>query len=176
MRGDPAVAGAATARSVVRDPQALAAAYRAETARVLCRRLEVTVALFLLLVGPSIGLERFYHPERARIATLTYAAELALCLLAVWVVRLPGFSARPAGVIAALGAALAVLLGWYNAHVGGPLELFATAQVCLLSGLFVLLPWGWRAQLAVAVVSLLCLGFEVSSSNGAEEFAYATLA
>ena len=36
-------------------------------------------------------------------------------------------------------------------------------QVCLLSGIVVLLPWGWRPQLAVALASLA--GFALAGSH-----------
>ena len=158
------------------EPANRGAAYRAETARVLRRRLDITLALFLLLVGCSIVLERAFHPERARIATLTYGVELALCLLAVAAVRLPVLVARAGEVATLLGAALALVLAWYNGRVGGSVERFATAEVCLLSGLFVLLPWGWRAQLAVAGTAFLSLGLQGNGPNGSEDLAYAVVA
>src|SRR2546430_1513957 len=170
-RSEPAVAGAG--------PESAAdakAAYRAETARLLRQRLDLTVALFVALVGISVILEGVYHPERQRAATLVYLTEVVACLAGIVSCRLPRLKDRTTGVAATLAATLAVLLSWYNGHVGGPVERFATAQVCLLSGLVVLLPWGWRAQLCVSLVSILSLPLAGAASGADDAFAYAVLA
>src|SRR5439155_1596162 len=70
-RSEPAAAGAG--------PESAAdvkAAYRADTARILRQRLNLTVALFVALVGVSVVLEGAYHPDRQRTATLVYLAEV----------------------------------------------------------------------------------------------------
>ena len=170
-RSEPAAAGAG--------PESAAdvkAAYRADTARVLRQRLNLTVALFVALVGVSVVLEGAYHPDRQRTATLVYLAEVIACLAGIVACRRPRLRDRTAAVAATLAATLAVLLSWYNGHVGGPVERFANAEVCLLSGLVVLLPWGWRPQLFVSAVSLLSLALAVPARPSDEPFAYAMLA
>src|SRR5881398_62812 len=170
-RSEPAAAGAG--------PESAAdvkAAYRADTARILRQRLNLTVALFVGLVGISVVLEGAYHPDRQRTATLVYLAEVIACLAGIVACRRPWLRDRTAAVAATLAATLAVLLSWYNGHVGGPVERFATAEVCLLSGLVVLLPWGWRPQLFVSAVSLLSLALAVPARPSDEPFAYAMLA
>jgi len=152
------------------------AAYRAETARLLRPRLDLTVALFVVLVGLSVILEGVYHPERQRVATLVYLTEVLACLAAIVGCRLPPLKEHTIGVAATLAATLAVLLSWYNGHFSGPVERFATAEVCLLSGLVVLLPWGWRAQLSVSAVAILSLGLAEPALRADESFAYAVLA
>jgi len=132
--------------------------------------------LFVGLVGISVILEGVYHPERQRVATLVYLTEVAACVAGIVGCRLPRLKERTTDVAAALAATLAVLLSWYNGHVGGPVERFATAEVCLLSGLVVLLPWGWRAQLSVSAVAILSLGLAVPAFRADESFAYAVLA
>jgi hypothetical protein len=44
-------------------------------------------------------------------------------------------------MIVTVATVLSLLLSWYNGVVAGPVERFATAQVRLLSGIVVLLPW-----------------------------------
>jgi hypothetical protein len=156
------------------DPARLEAGYRAETDRLIRRRLDLAVALFLVLVGISVLLECAYHPERSRSVLLVYGAELAACLLGVGAARL---SALPPAMVGALvAAALAALLSSYNGLVRGPVERFATAQVCLLSGFVVLLPWGWRAQLLVSATSLLSIGLAAPDLAASESLAYGILA
>ena len=167
------------ARPAVTSPTAPilpAEAYRSETRRIFVRRLDLTVALYLLLVGSSVLLEVALHHERARAAAVSYGIQALLCLAALVLVRRPVSKERPAVLAAALGGALAVVLSGYNAWVGGSVERFATAEVCLLSGLFVLLPWGWRAQLAVAVVALASIGLQAGAPGQAEPLAYGIVA
>jgi len=96
-RSEPAVAGAG--------PESAAdakAAYRAETARLLRQRLDLTVALFVALVGISVILEGVYHPERQRAATLVYLTEVVACLAGIVSCRLPRLKDRTTGVAATL--------------------------------------------------------------------------
>jgi signal transduction histidine kinase len=153
---------------------ATSGAYREERDRVVRRRLDLTVGLFLLLVGISVFLERAFHPERSQTIVLIYVVELIVCLLGLVGARHPRWSPRV--IAACMGAALAALLSWYNGLVGGPVERFATAQVCLLSGLVVMLPWGWAPQLVVSAVALASVRLATPEGAAAEGIAYAILA
>ena len=154
----------------------LRVAFRQETARILRRRLDLAAPLFLLLLGVSVVVEWAYHAERAAAVVLVYALEMVACGLALTACRLPGLRRWPGPIGAVLAAALSTLISAYVGRVGVPLERFATAQVCLLSGLVVLLPWGWRAQLFVSTVALLNVGLATARLAPSEELAYAVLA
>ena len=98
-RSEPAAAGAG--------PESAAdvkAAYRADTARILRQRLNLTVALFVALVGVSVVLEGAYHPDRQRTATLVYLAEVIACLAGIVACRRPRLRDRTAAVAATLAA------------------------------------------------------------------------
>ena len=152
----------------------LAAAYRLETVRMLRRRLDLVVLLYLLMVGTAVFLECTFHPWRRWVIIGFYTAEATACLSALVLCRLSALS--PAVIGAGLGGVLAGLMSAYNGAVGGPIERFATAEVCLLSGMVVLLPWGWRAQLAVAVTTLVSLPLATADLAPREDLAYAVLA
>src|SRR5438093_13412844 len=149
----PAMAGGSRAEEA-----ALRDAHRAETDRLLRSRLDLTVVLFLVFVGASVVIESMQAPTRGRPVMLVYALEGLACLLAVVACRLPGFLLGPRAIAAALASTLAALLSAYNASVGGSVERLAMAQVCLLTGVVVLLPWGWRAQLVVAGAAFASFG------------------
>ena len=149
----PAAAGGAQAEeTALRDVQ------RAETDRLLATRLDLTAVLFLVFVGGSVVIEATQVPARARALWLIYGLEALVCLLAVVACRVPRLPLGPRAIAAALASALAALLSAYNASLGGSVERLAMTQVCLLTGLVVLLPWGWRAQLAVAAASFASFG------------------
>ena len=149
----PAAAGGAQAEET-----ALRDAQRAETDRLLATRLDLTAVLFLVFVGGSVVIEATQVPARARALWLIYGLEALVCLLAVVACRVPRLPLGPCAIAAALASALAALLSAYNASLGGSVERLAMTQVCLLTGLVVLLPWGWRAQLAVAAASFASFG------------------
>ncbi len=149
----PAAAGGAQAEET-----ALRDAQRAETDRLLATRLDLTAVLFLVFVGGSVVIEATQVPARARALWLIYGLEALVCLLAVVACRVPRLPLGPRAIAAALASALAALLSAYNASLGGSVERLAMTQVCLLTGLVVLLPWGWRAQLAVAAASFASFG------------------
>jgi signal transduction histidine kinase len=154
----------------------LVAAYAAETDRVLRQRLVLTVALFLSLVGISVVLEHVFHPERGATLRPIYAAEAFACGVALLACRSRRRVFQPVVVSAALGVTLGLLMTLYNAMVGGQAERTATAQVCLLTGLVVLMPWGWRAQLAVSAAALASLGLAAGYIPVDEGYAYSVLA
>jgi signal transduction histidine kinase len=131
------------------------AAYHAEIGRVLRRRLPLTLSLYLLFVGVGVWAERASYPARAQLITAIYLAELVACgagIAALWTSRLRD---RPGLVGAIVTSILSVLMAGYDANVGNVVERSAMAQVCLLTGLVVILPWSWRAQLLVAVTALV---------------------
>jgi signal transduction histidine kinase len=154
----------------------LVAVYAAETERVLRHRLTIMVGLFLALVGTSVVLEHLFHAERGPIIRAFYAVEALACGAAVLACRRGRVSLPPGPVSALLASTLGLLMTLYNVMVGGEVERTATAQVCLLSGLVVLMPWGWRAQLAVSVASLLSLGLVAGYVPVDEAYTYSALA
>ncbi len=144
--------GAGTMRG--QDEQAARrAAHDAETDRLLRGRLDLTIVLFLLFVGGSVAIEAMHETGRTRSVLAMYGLEVLACLIAAIVSRLPGLPFGRRTIATVLASTLAVLLGGYNAWVGASVERVAMAEVCLLTGVVVLLPWGWRAQLAVAAAA-----------------------
>ncbi len=142
---------------------ALQAAYHEETARILRRRLQLMVVLFLLFVGIGICAERAAYPTRAYFATAIYLAEVAAAAIALVACRVPRLRDHPGAIGAVLASCLSVSMASYDAGVGNILERSAMAQVCLLTGLGVTLPWSWRAQIAVALTALV--GFAAAAPH-----------
>ena len=160
------------------DPQAAAleSAFRADRTAVVRYRLVLTVLLYLVFMVTAVGLEWRYYPERLERVTLVYVAEALACVTALLACRWPPLAPRAVPIATLLGMALAGLMSGYNAAVGGQAERLAMGHVCLLSGLVVLLPWGWRAQLAVAVASLLSFLFAAPALSAPDTLAYTVLA
>src|SRR5689334_23461018 len=127
--------------------ESLAAAYRDETSRTVRRRLLVTMACFLFFVGIAVALEPRFHPERGTTLRDNFVLELFVCAVGLALSgprRLWPWSTVIAPLVC---AGLALLMLRYNVLVHGQAERCAMFQVSLLSGVFVLLPWGWPSQL-----------------------------
>jgi len=150
------------------------AAYDAETERTIRRRLELTAALFMLVVGTSGVLEVMFHPERQRLIVIIYAIETLLIVAGLITCRIPRVR-RPRVVAAVLMSALSLAITSYALAVRGEVERVASGQVCLLTGLVVLLPWSWRSQLAVAAATFAGLAAAALSVPFDEHVAYAIL-
>jgi len=152
----------------------VAAAYHEDSDRSLRRRLDLTAALFAVMMGFSIALEHVYHPERTGMIVAIYVIEVLVC--AAGAIFWHRAALDPRGVGACMAAALSLCMSWYVGAAGASVERFATAQVCLLSGVVALVPWGWRAQLGVSTVATLGLVIATSRLAATEEMAYAALA
>jgi signal transduction histidine kinase len=130
------------------------AAYRDEMQDTVRRRLLLAVAFFLFFVGLAVVLEPVFHPERGHALRDNYLLELAVCALGLGGCSWSRLRTATVPLAAGVLASLALLMVRYNVVVGGHAERCAMFQLCLLSGVVVLLPWGWRPQLAVALASL----------------------
>jgi PAS domain S-box-containing protein len=158
------------------DTATLRTEYARATAALVRQRLWMTVALFLGIVGVTVILEPLNHPERRELVQLVYAAEVLASGIALWTVRRERFRRYAVVVAVMLGGFFGVCFTGYSAAVGSEVERIATAQVCLLTSLLVLLPWGWRAQVAVSLIALGGLVPLVPEVGITEPFSYALLA
>ena len=175
MRSDATadMTGGTSAEPSDAERAALTAAYRADTGRVLLRRLDLIVTVFLVLVGLTALLNQRHHPEHAGTVALMYVADVIICLVAVLVCRTTRF--RPDTVGAALAIMLGVLMSVHHGRLGGRIEYFASAQVCLLTSFAMLLPWGWRTQLVVAAATIVSGALALTPNVLAEDFTYALI-
>jgi len=153
--------------------EAMAHAYEVETSRLLRSRLAVTMALYLLFLGTLTLFERRL-PGRARI-DVALAIEILCCVSAVVLVRIPRFAraVRPIAVAATSG--LAITMVGYAASIQSAWDAVVIGQVCLMTCLAILLPWGWKAQLAISTVSLTAFALATPYLEPAPSSLYAVV-
>jgi signal transduction histidine kinase len=137
------------------DPAGLRHAYRDEVAATLRRRFFLGAVLYLSAAAAAVVLEYQHHGTRGDIRLHYWFAEVA-----VWIagsVALAVRRLRPwtTAVVSLVTALVVVLLLRYNLTVGAPAERCVMFQVCLVTAVVVLMPWGWRPQLFVAATSLI---------------------
>jgi signal transduction histidine kinase len=146
--------GSAAAPTGERLPVArdLATAYASETARLVRQRLDLSVLLFALFMGVVVVFERRIPGHQG--VLWAYVAELAFCILGIVSTRVPRLVPHTNAIAALTASALAVSMLVYSAYVHSPADPVAIGQVCVMTCLAVVLPWGWRAQVVVAGTSL----------------------
>jgi signal transduction histidine kinase len=155
---------------------AIEAAYREETRRSVRHRLAGGAGAFLAFVGIVVTLEPLYHPERGATLRHVFYVEAVACLLGVGGIYLRRLRDWTLAISAILYGVLALLMIRYNVLVGGLAERCAMFQVCLLTGLVVLLPWGWRPQLLVAATSLAGFGLAAPHLAASDAMIYSVIA
>jgi signal transduction histidine kinase len=140
-----------------------AAAYAAETARLVRQRLALVAPLFVVLMGIGIAFEALSYPERRGTVLLFWVAESSVVVLAAVAIRLPGAERFTNVLGAGMTGGVAVLITWYATSVGAFAERNAMVVGALLNGLAVLVPWGARVQAAGAGIALV--GYAIVGSG-----------
>jgi signal transduction histidine kinase len=134
--------------------EAFSVAYREETLAAVLQRLRVGTGFFLLFNFIAVVLEPIYHPERGHVLRDNFILQVIVCVVGLAPLLWPALRQWALVVAFVVSASLGLLMIRYAVVVGGAAERVAMFQVSLLSGIIVLLPWGWRPQLAVATASL----------------------
>jgi signal transduction histidine kinase len=152
----------------------LAAGYDLETASLLRERLGLGVVIFIVCVGLSMGADAFMHPERAAAGSRAFGAEALVCALGLGVAMALPRARQAASVVTA--ATLVAIMAWYNVLIDSSVERLALMHIAFLCGIAVLLPWSWRAQVAVAVVALGAFAVAVPHLHATDSVSAATFA
>jgi signal transduction histidine kinase len=156
------------------DPEAWRVAYRAEQDRLLEQRLPITTAIYLLMIALAIGVEMTF-PERRTLAAGFYGAHVAASLVGLGIIAF-----RPARLPigwAAVGLACAwsVIMTSYTLLIVHNPERLGSGQICLLYGLFFLLPWRWEHQLGVSLAALFGTAAAAVVAPNTEQLAYGVI-
>jgi len=131
------------------DEPGLDAAYHAEMEEALRRRLGGALLLYLLSAGALTAFEWLAYPIRRPQLLGLLAGHAVVLGSTLGVSQLARVRPRTLAVGGVVG--LAAVVAVYHDQVELSVERLAMAFACGLSGLVVLLPWGWRPQLVVAV-------------------------
>ena len=134
-------------------------------AELLRRRLPLTVGLYLLLVGMAMVSEVVFHPERTDLVAAAYLAHMMISGLGLLAARPDVAGGRGWVPPMIMSCCYAVVLTIYPSVVHLGAQAIALGHVCLLSGLFVLLPWPWQAQCGVSVTVLGHVRYDGSGAS-----------
>ncbi len=149
-------------------------AYRSEQDGIVEQRLPLTTAIYLVMIALAIGVEMTF-PERRMQALGFYGLHVAVSALWLAIIAL-----RPSRVpigLAAVGLATswsAVMTAYTLLVMHNP-ERLGSGQICLLYGLFFLLPWRWTHQLAVSAAALVGIAATALVAANGEQLAYGAI-
>src|SRR5262249_55726662 len=122
-------------------------------ARLIRVRVLLAVGIYTVFVGLAVLLERAYHPERGNSLLHIFFVEMGICAVGVVTTRISRLAPWTRLIAVAGASALLLTMIHYNVAVHGLAERCAMFQVSVLTGLCVLLPWGWRSQVVAVAVS-----------------------
>ena len=115
-------------------------AYWAEQDRVVEQQMPLTTAIYLMMIALAIGIEMAF-PERRFAAVALYGLHVAVSALGLTIIALRP-QRLPIGIPAAgLAATWSMVMTTYTLLVMHDPERLGSGQICLLFGLFFLLPW-----------------------------------
>ncbi len=159
--GHPRDTAPPTRTAIEHDTAAIREEYQRETGRLLKRRIDLAVGLYVGFVGLALLVDVVVNPERRALGLWIYGIELLVCVAAVTAMRIET-ARRHVGLITALmGSSLALLMNLYFSHVELAPEIQALGLVCLMTAFAVLIPLGWAAQTVLSVATLI--GFFIAS-------------
>ncbi len=136
------------------DSRAVRGAYRGANSKVLRQRIDLGVGIFTLIGLSVLVLEREAYLQQFVPVGVIFVGQLAICALALTLVRWRRAGDRLPAVGAALASALVVTVLIEDALLGLAPEVIVVGLVSILACTSALLPWGWRAQLAVSAVAV----------------------
>lgn len=140
-------------------------AYIAENARTIATRLPIAACAFLVSLGGVWVIEHLVHEGRDAVYGLVYALEVAVWILGVFTTR-RAVTTHPhwcAPIAVGCGLLQMLLITSYHIAISGEAEILGLALVYFSVGMMVLMPWGWRGQLALNATQMVAFVVAVLS-------------
>jgi signal transduction histidine kinase len=139
-------------------------AFRADTRRIMARRVPGGIVFFVSLVMIAGLIEISYWPDRARPLLYSFGAELVLCGFGLVAIYGLGLQRYILGIICAVTSAVAFCVTGYVVAAGASGDALAFALIIFMTGVPLIYPWGAWGQIPlvfftfVAYVTALLLG------------------
>lgn len=134
------------------------AAYRAANAETLRQRIHLGAAIFAV-VGVSLYLlEWEAYLEQPASMGLILVGQVVVCVLAVALAAWERARERLPAVASVAASLLVLTVVVEHVLLGLSLEVMAVTLVSILACAAALLPWGWRAQVAMSLVTVVGFG------------------
>ena len=127
--------------------------FRLESARLIRPRVGILLGMFGVLMGVVVLTEYRGYPDRRTAILTTFALELLAGGATLALCGRPRLLPHAPRIAAVFACWVSVCMSAYNAAVQGEPTRLVMGQLSWLAGVVVLMPWGWDAQLVVALVA-----------------------
>lgn len=130
-------------------------AFRADTRRIMSRRVPGGIAFFVALVLVAGLIELAYYPDRWRPLLGSFGLEIVLCVLglaAIYGFRLERYIL---GIIITVTSAVAFCVSGYVVAAGASGDALAFALIIFMTGVPLIYPWGARGQMPLVFFTFL---------------------
>lgn len=125
-------------------------AFKADTRRIMARRVPGGIGFFVVLVVIAGLIEISYFPGRWRPLLVSFGLEIALCAVGLIAIYWFGWRRYIIGIVCSVTCAIAFCVMGYALAVGASGDSLAFALVIFLTGVPLLYPWGLWGQVPLA--------------------------
>lgn len=130
-------------------------AFRAETRRVLFRRVPGGIAFFVALVVVAGMIEVAHYPDRWRPLAWSFGLEVVLCGVGLAAIYGAGLHRYILEIIVAVTSVIAFCVSGYVVAAGASGDALAFALIIFMTGVPLLYPWGARGQVPLVLFTFL---------------------
>jgi signal transduction histidine kinase len=132
-------------------------AFRADTRRILSRRVPGGIAFFVALVVIAGLIEVVNYPDRWRPLLWSFGLEIVLCLIGLTAIYVVGLERYILAIIVIVTSSIAFCVSGYVVAANASGDALAFALIIFLTGVPLIFPWGAWGQIPFAFFTFISL-------------------
>jgi signal transduction histidine kinase len=132
-------------------------AFRADTRRILSRRVPGGIAFFVALVVIAGLIEVTNYPDRWRPLLWSFGLEIGLCLIGLTAIYVVGLERHILAIIVVVTSSVAFCISGYVVAANASGDALAFALIIFLTGVPLIYPWGAWGQIPFAFFTFVAL-------------------
>src|ERR1043165_1673385 len=132
-------------------------AFRADTRRILSRRVPGGIAFFVALVVIAGLIEVLNYPDRWRPLLWSFALEIVLCVIGLTAIYVVGLERYILAIIVIVTSSVAFCISGYVVAANASGDALAFALIIFLTGVPLIYPWGAWGQIPFAFFTYMSL-------------------
>jgi signal transduction histidine kinase len=129
--------------------------FRADTRRILARRVLGGIVFFVVLVTIAGLIEVANYPDRWKPLLGSFALEILLCAIGLFAIFGLGLRRYIVGIVCAVTSSIAFCVTGYVVAAGASGDALAFALIIFMTGVPLIYPWGARGQIPLVFFTFL---------------------
>ncbi len=130
-------------------------AFRADTRRIMSRRILGGIAFFVALVTVAGLIELAYYPDRWKPLLGSFGLEIVLCAIGLTAIYGFGLERYILEIVVVVTSAIGFCVSGYVAAAGASGDALAFALIIFMTGVPLIYPWGARGQIPFVFFTFL---------------------